>query len=559
MPSSRFAIHAFKNLPGIAEIVALGRVRRQPGSAIEAEIEVLLASNLDDPGFDPAHDVHRRWVGCGQLDLLTVGSRWDGQRRAGETQARRLSGSYGFRSIELLGVGSERPVDYRRRIPTGPMAKAPCFLLERDEIGEQEDGGDVPRKILLPQIELVRALFGVSSRLLIELIDGLRDPMVADRGILDRRKSGLQSDGTVKLVCWRRPTDEEALILAAMIADPALTRLHDEVFQQLAVQREYREDKPTWPRITWPFTKPIALTAEGRWFEREDGFARFLVTRVTEIGLELSFSRIEVRHPGVSGELGADRLPPPTGRMRSSNARLVVLTTGRAPSPSRRPAEIASAPVSIPASRGVSIDFVAERSSRPRTSTLGEEPREQGDFSTAGRERGADPAVGRAEVHRMVGGDAETASSVRERTLRATWAALSAAAIAAGWRLTPYPIAGTGDMAARDGGFDFRREGILAGVDVGERQVIFADERAAPDDPRSLGILVKTMPSEITGSDIRTVRGVCHGCENHWGNRSLAVDGFTVFPARRRGAIIDNPEAYAALLRGRIANAVRDP
>ena len=556
MPSSRFAIDAFKGVPGIAEIVALGRVRR-PGAVLEAQIEVLLASDLDDPGFDPEHDVRILPVACGQLDLLTVGSRWRGRSPAGETQARRYSATYRLEDVERLGVGTDQPARYRRRLPTRSMAKAPCFLLEREE-EEVNDSGD-PWKVLLPQIELVRALFGVSSRLLIELIDGLRDPTVADRGILDRNNSELMPDGTVRLTCWRKPTDEEALILAAMVADPALMRLHDEVFQQLVVQEEYRKDQLTWPKVTWPFSVPIALTLEGRWFERADGFPRFLATRVTEIGLRLEFNRIQVHHPGAGDEQRPDRLPPPTGRMRPSNARLVVLTTGRAPSPSRRPVEIASAPVAIPESKGVAIEFIAKGGPpRPRTSTLGEDPREQGEFSTAGRETGADPATGRAEIRRMVGGDASAAASAREQALRSTWVAVSKAAALSGWRLTPYPVAGSGEMSARDGGFDFRREGILAGLNVGGRHVIVADERAMAQDQRSLGILVKTMERSATWLDIQSIRAVHDAVRGHWGSRDAVVRGFKVFPVRRRARVMAETDAYAELLRDRIARAVRD-
>ena len=404
----------------------------------------------------------------------------------------------------------------------------------------------------------MRALFGVSSRFLIDLIDGLRDPTVADRGILDRNNSELMSDGTVRLNCWRKPTDEEALILAAMVADSTLMSLHDEVFQQLVVQKEYREDKLTWPTVSWPFSEPIALTLEGRWFERADGFPRFLATRVTEIGLRLEFSRIEVHYPGSGDEQAPDRLPPPTGRMRPSNARLVLLTTGRAPSPSRRPVEIASAPVAIPESKGVAIEFVAKGGPpRPRTSTLGEDPREQGEFSTAGRETGADPATGRAEIRRMVGGDASAAASAREQALRSTWAALSKAAASSDWRLTPYPVAGAGDVSSRDGGFDFRREGILAGLNVGGRHVIIVDERAAAEDQRSLGVLVKTMERKATRRDIQAIRAIHDSVQGHWGSRDAVVDGFKVSAVRRRAGVMAEVDAYAALLRDNLARAVR--
>ncbi|MEO7692221.1 MAG: hypothetical protein ABIS51_23250 [Sphingomonas sp.] len=552
VPSSQFAIGAFNGVPGIAEIIALGRVRRQPEAAMEAQIEVLLASNLDDPLFDAQRDVRVRSVACGQLDLLTVGSQWQGRSRVGEMQATIISADYGLRRVESLGVGAEGRGC--RRLPTRLMADARCFLLERDG-GDKDVVG--ARRVLLPQMELVRALFGVSSRLLIELIDGLRDPTVADRGILDRRNSAVLADGTVQLFCCRKLTNEEALILAAMVADPVLMGLHDEVFQQLVVQKEYRTDQPAWPKINWPFKEPIPLTFEGRWFVREGGHRRFLVTRITEIGLRLGFCRIEVHYPGAGDEQPPGSLPPPSGRMRPSNAKLVVLSTGRAPSPSRRPSEVASAPVAIPESRGVVIEFVAKGGPpQPRMSTLGEDPRSEGEFSTAGRESGADTAIGRAEIRRVVGGDASAAVSVREEALRSTWVALCRAAVEADWVLTPYPAAGIGDLSLSDGGFDFRREGVLAGLNVSGRHVIIADERTAPHDLRSLGVLVKTMERAASWHDIRAIRDAQVAFRGHWGSKAAAVEGFAVVPVRRRGEIMADAGAYADLLRSRITDAV---
>lgn len=554
MPATRFAIDAFKDVPGTVEIVALGRILRQPSMALEAQIEVILASRLDASDFEFKHDVHCRWVASGQLDLLTIGSRWKRGFRVDERHGERHAARYDCEKVEKLGVGAEHPVDARRRLPSRTVAGADCFLLER--AGAAKGDGLGPRVVLLPQMELVRALFGVSGRMVIELIDGLRDPTVADRGLLDRKRSELLPDGTVRLDCWRRPTREEALILAAMVADPALMRLHDEVFQQLSVQKEYREDMPVWSKVTWPFPESVELDIEGRWFERQGGALRFLGTRITGVGLRLAFTRVEVICPGAGDEETPDRQPPASGRLRPANARVVVLTTGRSPSPSRRPIEIASEPVSIPASRDVSIDFVARTGpSRPAISSLGEDPREEGEFSTAGREGGADPAVGRAEIRRKVGGDAHAAASDRERSLRITWAAVVAAVNKAGWRLTPYPLYGGGGPGTRDGGFDFGHEGILAGVNVEGMLVVVADGGTIEGDRRSLGLLVPTTKRPVRRSDLAAIREAGAEYGGRWGSASLEVQGFGISAVRRHPAVIKDADLYAALLRRRIADA----
>jgi hypothetical protein len=205
----------------------------------------------------------------------------------------------------------------------------------------------------------------------------------------------------------------------------------------------------------------------------------------------------------------------------------------------------------------VVIDFVAKGGPpRPQLSTLGEVAREEGEFSTAGSESGSDTGIARALIGRMVGGDASAASSVREAALRSTWIALSRAAAEAGWRLTPYPVAGGGNSSLRDGGFDFRREGVLAGLNVNGRHVIVADERAAPQDFRSLGVLVKTMERAATWLDLQEIRTVHDLFEGHWGSKAASVDGFNLVPVQRRGGIWGDAGAYSDLLRRRILKAI---
>lgn len=552
MPTARFAISVFKELPGTVEIVALGPVRRQLGTAVEAGIEVLLATKLDEPDFEPETDVFRTWVGCGQIDLLTVGSRWEGGRRCGEVEASRYSGAFTLSMLEELGVGHGDVVGGCRRVPSRLFHEAPCWLLNRAPPRGSKRRG--PEKVLLPHVELVRALFGVSSGFLVQLIDGVRHPSVPDRGMLDRKRSGVTPTGTVRLGCWRRPTEEEALILAAMVADPEIMRFHDQVFQYLSVQKSYRDDRRTWPVARWPFRGPIGLTLEGRWFVRENGRRRFLATRITEVALELPFRHIEVHYVGAGDDEPPDRLPPRIGRMRATNARLVVLTSGRAPSRSRRPALLVSAPVAVPQSEGVTIEYVAYRDGyRLPISSIGEDPRDEGDFSTAGRERGGDPSRGRAEVRRGLGGDSKAAQSEREEVLTWTWRAILAAAKGR-WQCTPYPVA-AGVLVSHNGGFDFRREGILAGLNVGGRLVIVADDGSAEGDRRSLGLLVPRM-GNVTRRELQAIRAIDDIYGGRWGSAAIRLAGFDIYPVRRHPKVRKDQAAYAELLRRKIEAAV---
>jgi hypothetical protein len=551
----RFEIDVFRDLPETVEIIGLGRICPPSGQAVEMEIEVYLASSLRKREFDPAIHVHRRQVSCGQMDLLVVGSRWKKGRPLDVAEDVRCSANFAFYNHETVGAGAASERSRSPCYPSTRFADAPGLLLRRTNWDATPEGE--PNVVLLPQVELIRAMFGVSSRFLIELIDGLRDPRVADRGLLDRDSGRTLSlpDGTVRLVCWRKPTEEEALILAAMVSEPKMMSLHDEVFQQLSVSKDMRAEKPTWLKVTWPFgKKPFHLAFAGRWFEREDGRRRFIVTRISAFGLNLSFGRIEVRYPGSEGGTSGDPLPPGEGRTRPGNARVPNLTKGRPPSWARRQLEILSPPVDMPTAEPIVIDYVPSGDiRRPRQSTLGEDPRERGDFSTAGREEGGDPRVGRGNVRRGRI-DPEEAAAARADALNKTWKAIVRAAATAGWGCTPHPT-GPGPTHGR-GPFDFFAEGILASLNVGGRHVVVTDEGSSEGDRRSLGILVPRIGKRVTGADLAEIRMVGAEFAGRWGTGWLEIEGFEISAVRRHPTVWEKPEEYAALLRARISEAV---
>lgn len=428
MPNRPVIIDSFAEVPGTAEIVGVGGVRQPRGEAQEVEVEVVLASDMDEPGFDPARDVFSHWLGCGQLDLLVPGSRWVDGRRAGSMSGRTIQAAFEFVRAELVGTGAH-PQPRGRPFPSRSFATTPGFLLRRVEADDrqaQPQSGD-PELVLLPIMELLRALFGVSNGFLLELFDGIRNPAVSwERGLISRQLSRVSKDGTVVLEAGRDLSRDEAIIAAAVVTDDVIRGLHDSAFQQLSVRPEARDGRSIKLDVAWPWRTPVPMRLVGRWIARVDGSRRFIVARVEAIGLPLAFKRVEVRHPG-SEKAAGDELPPPEGRTRPTNARLVVLTTGRAASPARRPAAVATGTLDLPTAKDVEVVSVACGGGVRRDRALiREEPRNAALFGSGGRQPGADPEVGAAAVRRRAE-PGETSERSAVVALQLTWKALETA------------------------------------------------------------------------------------------------------------------------------------
>ena len=548
-------IAPFRNLPGEVEIIGLGKIRRQSGVALEAEVEVELLSLTDESSFDPDVHLHKRWVGCGQLDLLAVGSRWERGRHTGTATAEEHRGSFRAVGKERIGLGCEQRREDSRFLPSRSSGLAPCFLLERESSAATQYNG--PRKVLLPYAELVRAMFGVSGRFLLQLLDGLREPFALDRGLIDRSKSAVLEDGTIRLVCWRRPTDDEALILAAMISKPEIMRLHDSVLQQLIVQPDFRNGGSGHLVVDWPFAGEVGLKIEGTWFERVDGFKRFLVTRILELDLGLPFRRIEVHHLGSGSEDRPDRAPPPRGRLRAVSAPTLLLTTGRPPTASKRPGELTSMPLDIVGANTISIDYFSKGGPpRPATSTIAGAKSSEAEVSTASRTAGGDSEVGRVEVRRISsGGNGPRVDQYRADSLRVTMTAIEAAAASMGWKVTPYPKSGLYLPGATAGAFDFDREGILVGLNVRGRHILLVDSGTGTGDRRSLGILVPTMTRPVAEYDLATIRDAERN-GIRWGSAATKLAGFAIHAVRRHPKVWKMGSSYADPIRSRVEQAI---
>lgn len=561
MPTRSTVIDSFIDVPGTAEIVGVGGVRQPRGEAQEVEVEVVVASDMDAPDFDPVRDVSSHWLGCGQLDLLAPGSCWEGGEWKRWSPGHTVKATFEcMEKREEVGVGLH-PQTRGRPFPSRRFATVAGFLLRRVTVE-----GDAPTKrpwddpewVLLPPLELLRALFGVSSGFLLELFDGIRDPAVSgERGLVSRRLSRLREDGTVVLEAGRDLSRDEAVAAAAVIADEAVRSLHDSAFQQLSVEPEARDGRDINLSLAWPWRAPVRMRLVGRWVERAEAKPRFIASRIEAIAPPLPFTRVEVRHPGSEKGAGLD-LPPPDGRIRPANARLIVLTTGRAGSTGRRSVQVPTGTMDLVSAKDVEVVSVACGASvRRDRAQIGEDPRDAAPFGTGGRQPGADPDVGAAALRRKAK-PGEVQARPPLKALVDTWTALVSACRSEGWRLDAQPVAGTGRTTPH-GGLDLAKEPLVAVVRVGGRRLLVVDRGSPLGDERSLGLLLPR--NQGLGDRVLAVaaRKACIAIDGSWRSPKVArlrvAPDFLVKGVARDLHLWNDPVAYADFMRRRIASA----
>ncbi len=556
-------IDEFRDLPGLSEIIGLGAVRQPFGEAQEVEISTLLAMTDDrgDRGVPSTTAV--KWIGCGQMDLLAAGSRWKNGSPTLAAPSTSVSGMFEVVFRERVGQGIDPPRK-NRPFPSRAIAGAGGFLLRRiaDPANIHAAGGSKkgPEKFLLPFMELVRALFAVSERVLLQLFDGIRSSTVMNgRGLIDHTRSYLSKDSTVYLAARQALSRDEALIIAAMIADPTLFRMHNSVFQQLSVNEDWRGGLPVYVELEWPWQVPIAIELEGRWVDREGPSSRFLCTRLVSLGIPMPFRRVVVRHPG-SEPGDTDVLPPPSDRVRATNARLFVLTTGRAASPSRRAARFGSDVVNLPTADGIEVEWVACGGvARKDRGQIGENPRDEAPVGTGGRKPGADANVGAAEIRRRRLAPGEVVEG-QERShleaLKATWDALSAACVQEGWSLGAAPTASSPSIGANFGGLNLPWEPLVAVVRSGSNRLLVVDRGSASGDECSLGLLVPVDPNQHDRQLATAARKLCTSVNGRWRSRNLKTPDFSVKGTARPTEVWVDQERYVNLLIRRIASAL---
>lgn len=551
-----YVIDGFRELPGTAEIIGLGAVRPPFGGAQEVEIAVSLASDLDGPGSDAEAGSRVVWLGCGQLDLLPAGSRWRNGAHVGQAPGILTSAMFEFIGNEAIGLGADPQPAGMRPFPSRAFSRASGFLLQQVTAPGQKMWG--PERVLLPQMELLRTMFGVSSGFLLELFDGIRNPAVSgERGLVSRERSRLRKDGTVVLTAARDLSRDEAIIAAAVVADDDVRKLHDSAFQQLSVSRRWRDGRPEFMNLAWPWKVPISISMEGNWVERVGARRRFIATRITAIGMPLRFDRVEVHHPGSEMSDRQD-LPPPDGRMRPWNARLVVVTTGLAASPSRRPVEIATRTVGLFTASDIDVVSVPRGSAgRNDRGVIGEDPRDEAPFGTGGRQSRADVDVGSVATKRKRAEPREAVTRSHADALDATWTALQEACRRNGWLLDALPELNRGSQNARHGGLDLRREPLVARVACHNKRLLIVDRGSPAGDEVSLGILIPECPEMTDLALAVSARKACRAVGGRWRSPNMKAPNFRVLTINRSVEVWEDNDRYAAMLVRRIASALK--
>lgn len=286
------------------------------------------------------------------------------------------------------------------------------------------------------------------------------------------------------------------------------------------------------------------MSASGRWVRRLEKPQRFIVSRIDEISIPLSFSRIEIRHPGSSRTIDLNQ-PRAAGRMRLANASQSALATGRASSPSRHPLTVTTGTSGTLDASGVTITRVEQPGgSRGAEDIIGEKRRDEALVGTGGRQQGADPEVGSAVTQRgeMLAGGLPARSM--EDALRKTWTALDTACISMGWDMRAVPRQIPEGADPPFGGLDFAREPLVVAVHSDSARVLVVDRGSPSGSEVSLGILVP-FDGRMTDRELAaSARRTCTSVDGRWRSPRCKSDDFRIVSVNRTQKLWDDADAF---------------
>ena len=546
--NSHFVIASIRHLARPVEIVAIGRVVAPSGTAIEKSVEVFLTDDLDDRPMLKRNILGPYPVAVGQLDLLTIGSRWQAGAYLGRPDEMKVDGLF-----TCLGPGRLAGEDLQQPLTRSEgrltrheiVAAVPTLVLERSDAVPDDEAAD--RRFIVPQIELVRALFGVSSRFIQQTVDGWRDPKTRNYWIGKRELLQVREDGSITLRFLRKPARQEVVAYGLLRTDGKVRGMHDLVFQHLSVGTRHAA---TFLTAEWPFDQPVGLTFTCRPLTKPDGSTSVLVTKIESVAIDYAFSRIAVQHAG-SSETPSDDLPIPSGVRRPTNARLKVLHGDRRPTSQRHTAIIPSEKVDLNAS-GIDVEYtvVDERDVRP-PSVMGEAQREEGGVSNDVADAQGDQDTGQALGQRADGAGEPVQKPELQDALRRTVAAVVHIADENGWSVTSWTVTGPRDSREVDGGFDLTREEVFMALDVNGRLVVIADRGTTGQT--SLGVLVAVKGRARTADELALFRAASEKCQGHWRSTKGEVDGFAKAGLSRHPVTTEDVALYGGNIARKIS------
>ena len=550
------------DFPSPHEVVGYGRVA-PPVRGSERKVEILLRQSRkgrEELRYADEAPI-ARWVGCGHLDDVRIGSLWQTGAMVGHQEKRRtVESSLTFKGLDRLDP-SLPP-----RSPNGAMriGDMPCFRL----VLTDHDG---PLKFVwIPVIEVARALFGVSSRFLMQAFAGFgSDRQSRDSSIFDRHMSHRIDADTFHLTCPTGVDDLEAVIAGLALTNGPVLAAYDSLHRSLPLPAD---GAAHLPKMVFPFpagTTPWAL--EGL-FLRLHGQVRsvhppssvdptvkevepvskpenrFLVTRIVRLGFKPDFERLEVavRIPTIGLRRHAAEAPHPV------QARLpVALQTVVPPGPRSPTLEDGTGGAMLHPAHHVEIVRLERDQGGRATFVLnggGEHPRSGStDAKTAdGSGRIVHVRIRREEVSLLNGVNA------RMKSITATYDAVTSMAGDRGWTILRGGRGQDGTPRLEVASSSKRSFNMLLMVVATSCDYfVIADAGTVPMDKRSLGLIMRADRGSIDEASMRAIRHFAADNEARWRDK-IFPDYVVGSVSRHPATVLDDATAYRDLLEGNI-------
>lgn len=507
------------HLPGVSEILGLGRVRESPHGGLEADIECLIQPDIFNGS---ASSSVREWLGVGQMNLLWSGRQFKNGSPAGNAPVFRFEGKLTTmeeEDRETLGSGRFTGTAAKER--TAGLSGVPGWILRHEgrSIDPNDEEITLPKVVFLPKTELVRALFGSSSDLLKQVIDGRRDPAVhSSRYALDRDRCFVNDAREVTISVSRLISEEDAHILAAIFADRSkrLLKFHDSIHQNLVTDPAYRSPVGAFLHAQWPWPDGVEMAFSGRWLGRDKGSGmpspRFVVTRIEKIVFPSPPTSIEVFYPE---ETKTDKAAPqPIGRKIAPKGRPRPIRSDRVPDRGRMTETIQSHSAIFTFAEAVNVEFTAGdvRLGRKDIGLRGDPIDGERYLSTDDARYGGDAATGQAKIAGQRGEDHDeaferAASLARQKT----WQALEKLAVRNGWGVSYWREDNNGVVAVSYRPDADETEAPLVATVQGPLVLkAVADFGSASASPASIGIVQQSQrlsPKLLAGDVFELAKG----------------------------------------------------